>query len=79
MNCGVRCKTALENLVPTDDLASLAVEELLGMVDHEALQVHLGAVLVVALDAQGLDTCLALRTLLPLCLWTLVTTDVDVL
>ena len=72
-------KSSFKDLVPTDNLASLAVEELLGMVDYKTLQVHLGTVLLIALDAQFLDACLTFGALLPLCLGTLVTSYMNVL
>ena len=78
MDSCVRGKAAFKDFVPTDNLASLAVEELFGMVDDETLQVHFGAVLVVALYSQRLNAGLALGALLPLCLGALVTAYVYV-
>ena len=78
-NCGIGGKTTLQNLIPTDNLATLLVEELLGIADEIALQILLGSVLLVALYAQLLDASLTLGTLLPTGLGALVATDVDVL
>ena len=77
--CGIGGKTAFENLVPTDNLTSLAVEELLGVVDYEALEIHLGTVLLVAFDAELLDARLTFGAFLPLCLGALVATNVNIL
>ena len=79
MNGGIGRETSLKDFIPTDNLTSFAVEELLGMVDHEALKVHLGTVLVIALYSQCLYACLTLGALLPLCLGALIAADVYVL
>ncbi len=77
-NGGIGCKTAFQDFIPTNNLASLLVEELLGMADEETLQVLLGSVLVVTLYAQLLDASLTLGALLPTGLGALVAADVDV-
>ena len=75
---GVRSQTAFQDFIPANHAASVLGEELLGFVYHVALQILFLRVLAVALDAQRLDTCLTLRTSLPLHLRTFVATHMDV-
>ena len=71
-------KRAFENLVPPYDTTAMGIEELLGMGDDEALQIHLGAVLGIVFETELPDASLTLRTLLPAGLGTLVATYVDI-
>ena len=57
----------------------MVVEILLNTCGHITLEILLGSMLLVGLETESLDSLLAVRTLSPILLRTLVTTDVDVL
>ena len=65
-------KTALEDLIPSDELLSMGSEHLLGTTDHIALE------LMFVLEPFILDTLLAVRAFLPAILGAFVPTDVEV-
>ena len=68
-----------QNFIPSDDLSVVLSQHLLHALDDVALQSFLCRVLTVSLQAFCLDTLLAGRTILPAGLWTLVTTNVEIL
>ena len=76
---GVRAEAAFEDLVPSDELAAILGEYLLGPADGIALQLLLGGELFIGYQPLGLDPCLAVWTFRPAGLRALVATDVDVL
>ena len=71
-------ESAFKNLVPTNDVTAKRLKQLCGMCYNVALQSLLGCMAVLSLKVQRLDTCLTLRTLLPLNLRTLVAANMDV-
>ena len=78
-NCCIRSKSAFENLIPTDNLTSVIVQELLYMIDNETLQTFFLTMILIRFQAQRFDTCLTFRTFLPSYLRTFVTTYMDIL
>ena len=74
----IRSDSTFEDLVPTDDLAALAVDELLDTSDHIALEIMLRSLAVLVYKAKLLDLRLTLRTFLPACLRALIASDVDI-
>ena len=76
---GVGGRPAFQNLVPADDAAAVLREEFADAVGHVALQVMLGGMLSVVLQAELADLRLTARTLLPAHLRTLVAADMDIL
>ena len=74
----VRRQTAFQRLVPSDDVTATALHILLHAINHIALQILLRRVFAVTLDAQCLDTSLALRAALPTHLRALVATHMDI-
>ena len=70
-NLGVRSKTTLKNLVPTDDLTTLGIDVFLDSCNEIALK------FILILETQLLDKGLTMRTRLPARLRALVSADMD--
>ncbi len=76
---GVRCQLTFQNLIPSNDAATVVVQELFHAGGHIALQVMFCGMAVTVLQSQFLNASLTSRTFFPACLGRLVTTNMDVL